>query len=250
MTRDNANPSGLSLDQPEDCVCAQLAGEGASLTSSCLGGLWLFADLSPAELRALMATAWRSHFERGQFIFLRGEPARLMFLIKSGRVKLSKVSAGNEVTLDVRQAGDLIGLNVLADDDETYPVTATCLEETMVCGLTRAGFERLVVEHPTVGLQVIRNLSARLAGLGERVESMALSNLEERLYAVLLQFAREHGVVRREGVAIQFPLTHEELGFLVGAHRVSITRAMKSLAHAGKIRRQGHTLVLPQFPLA
>jgi CRP-like cAMP-binding protein len=79
---------------------------------------------------------------------------------------------------------------------------------------------------------------------------MALGNLEERLYSVLLQFAREHGVVRRDGVALQFPLTHEELGFLVGAHRVSITRAMKSLSGSGKILRQGNTLVLTQFPFA
>ncbi len=197
-----------------------------------------------------MASAWRGRYEKGQFVFLKGEPARLMFLIKAGRVKLSKLCGGSEVTLDIRQAGDLIGLNVLTDDDESYPVTATCMEDTMLCGLTREGFERLVLQHPTIGLQVIRNLSTRLAGLSERVESMALTSLEERLYVVLLQFARDHGVVRREGVAIRFPLTHEELGFLVGAHRVSVTRAMKSLTQAGKILRQGHTLVLPQFPLA
>lgn len=82
------------------------------------------------------------------------------------------------MTLDIRQAGDLIGLNVLTDDDETYPVTATCVEDAVLCGLTRDGFERLVLEHPAIGLQVIRNLSTRLAGLNERVESMALTSLE------------------------------------------------------------------------
>jgi CRP-like cAMP-binding protein len=246
---DETDSNSPSASEPDDCVCAELVREGAELTSTCLGGLWLFADLSPSELQALIAIAWRGRYDRGQFIFLKGEPARLMFLIKAGRVKLSKFSDGKEVTLDIRQAGDLIGLNVLTDEDETYPVTATCLEETVVCGLTRQGFEGLVVDHPSIGLQVIRNLSERLAGLGERVESMALGNLEERLYSVLLQFAREHGVVRRDGVALQFPLTHEELGFLIGAHRVSITRAMKSLSNAGKIVRQGNILVLPQFPL-
>jgi CRP/FNR family cyclic AMP-dependent transcriptional regulator len=247
---DGTDSNSPSPDGSAHCVCAALSGERTDLTTACLGGLWLFADLTPPELRAVMGKAWRGRYDRGQFIFLKGEPARLMFLIKAGRVKLGKVSGGNEVTLDIRQAGDLIGLNVLTDLNETYPLTATCLEETVVCGLTREGFEGLVLEHPTIGLQVIRNLSTRLAGLGERVESMALGNLEERLYAVLLQFAREHGVVRRDGVALQFPLTHEELGFLVGAHRVSITRAMKSLSGAGKIRRQGNTLVLTRFPFA
>lgn len=232
------------------CRCSSLAGDDRSAALTCLGGLWLFADLSADQLAALMATAWRGRYEKGQYIFLRGERARLMFLIKAGRVKLSKPSGESEVTLDIRQSSDLIGLNVLTEDDETYPVTATCLEETVVCGLTKEGFEGLVLEHPAIGLQVIRNLSTRLAELGERVESLALASLEDRLYAVLLQFARDDGVVRREGVAIRFPLTHEELSFLVGAHRVSVTRAMKSLTQAGKLVRQGQTLVLPQFPLA
>ena len=47
--------------------------------------------------------------------------------------------------------------------------------------------------------------------------------------------ARKHGTVSPQGTVIQFPLTHEDLSFLTGAHRVSITRAMKALKAAGKI---------------
>jgi hypothetical protein len=56
--------------------------------------------------------------------------------------------------------------------------------------------------------------------------------------------AREHGVKSQRGFTIQFPLIHEELGFLGGAHRVSITRAMKALKEAGRIFREGRTLTL------
>ena len=59
-----------------------------------------------------------------------------------------------------------------------------------------------------------------------------------------MNVAREHGVRSAEGFTIQFPLTHEDLSFLTGAHRVSITRAMKSLKEAGKIVQQGRTLTL------
>ncbi|SLM32066.1 Transcriptional regulator, Crp/Fnr family (fragment) [Desulfamplus magnetovallimortis] len=44
---------------------------------------------------------------------------------------------------------------------------------------------------------------------------------------------------------IQFPLTHEDLSFLTGAHRVSITRAMKALKEAGKIILEDKLLILP-----
>ena len=74
---------------------------------------------------------------------------------------------------------------------------------------------------------------------------MSLSNLEDRIYRVLTNVAREHGSRGARGFVIQFPLTHEDLSFLVGAHRVSITRAMKNLRESGKIIQQGKILTLP-----
>ena len=138
-------------------------------------------------------------------------------------MKLSKVSDGKEVTLDIRQAGDLIGLNVLPIGRD-LPRDGHLPRRDGGRGLTRHGFEGLVVDHPSVGLQVIRNLSERLAGLGERVESMAVGNLEERLFlSVLLQVAREHGVVRRDGVALSSPSrTHPDSEVIVSAHRVDM----------------------------
>jgi CRP/FNR family transcriptional regulator len=56
--------------------------------------------------------------------------------------------------------------------------------------------------------------------------------------------AREHGTAVANGYEIHFPLTHEDLGFLVGAHRVSITRAMKHLKDTGRIIQAGQALVV------
>ncbi len=94
------------------------------------------------------------------------------------------------------------------------------MEETLTCGFTRAGFEALVLTHATIGLQVIKNLSRRIDSLTGRIGDMSLTGLENRLYQVLVNVAKEHGVKSSDGYRIQFPLTHEELSFLVGAHRV------------------------------
>jgi hypothetical protein len=45
----------------------------------------------------------------------------------------------------------------------------------------------------------------------------------------------EHGMRDQNAFTIQFPLTHEQLSFLTGAHRVSITRAMQGLKKPGTI---------------
>jgi CRP/FNR family transcriptional regulator len=231
------------------CLCDREAGAEPDLALVCIGHLWVFENLKPEELGALVKAAERRLYPKGQEVFTQGQPAYQMFLIKAGRVKLSKVTAeGEEITLDIRKGGDFLGENMLLEDT-AYPLTATCLAETLICGFDQEGFERLVLEYPNIGLQVIKNLSHRIDWLTSRVGSLSFTNLEDRLYHVLAHVAREHGVQGQKGYAIQFPLTHEELGFLVGAHRVSITRALKALRESGKVIQEGRTLILSE-PLA
>lgn len=226
------------------CICERQAGADLSVSPACIGHLWVFEDLKPEEMAALVQAALRKTYEKGAVIFGQGQGADRMFLIKAGRVKLSKLTeVGHEITLDIRKAGDFLGESMLLEDAD-YPLTATCLEATLSCGFRKADFERLILENPNIGLQVIKNLSKRIAWLTGRVGSLSCTHLEERLYEVLVNVAREHGERRGAGVAIQFPLTHEELGFLVGAHRVSITKALKSLKKSGKILQTGKTLIL------
>jgi CRP/FNR family transcriptional regulator len=230
------------------CLCKELAGPGVEVSPTCIGHLWVFANLKTEELTALARAARRQLYQKGQVVFSQGDPANQMFLLKTGRVKLSKITAeGNEITLDIRKAGDFLGESMLIEDAD-YPLSALCLEDTLICGFTKAGFEKLILENPNIGLNVIKNLSHRINWLTERVGSFSLTNLEDRLYQVLTQVAREHGVESSRGSQIQFPLTHEDLGFLVGAHRVSITKAMKNLKEAGRILQEGRTLILSPVP--
>jgi CRP-like cAMP-binding protein len=226
------------------CLCNELAGPGVEVSPTCIGNLWVFENLKPEEMAALARAAGRKPYKKGQEVFAQGDPANRMFLLKAGRVKLSKITeAGNEITLDIRKAGDFLGESMLIEDAD-YPLTALCLEDTLICGFSKANFEKLILENPNIGLQVIKNLSNRINWLTERVGSFSLTNLEDRLYQVLTQVARDHGVKGPRGSSIQFPLTHEELGFLVGAHRVSITKAMKALKESGRILQEGRTLIL------
>jgi CRP/FNR family transcriptional regulator len=88
-------------------------------------------------------------------------------------------------------------------------------------------------------------MSLRISSLTHRIGDLATSDIEERLFGILSHIAGEHGQTESGGMRIPFPLTHEELGFLVGAHRVSVSRALKALKLAGKVASAGKTLLLP-----
>ena len=232
------------------CLCEQVAGTDIELSPTCIGHLWIFQNLEAEEIEALSREALRKKSTTGQALFLQGDPTDEMFLIKGGRVKLSKVlEDGTELTLDIRKAGDFVGENMFSEEGH-YPVSAYCLEDTLSCGFSRSQFEQLVLQHPKVGLQIIKNLSERITWLTRRVGSLAVTNIEDRLYRVLTSVAKEHGTLSNQGIVIQFPLTHEDLSFLTGAHRVSITRAMKALKKAGKIIHEDKRLILPALKTA
>ena len=232
------------------CLCKQIAGDDIELSPTCIGSLWIFQDLAPEEIEALSRDALRKKMSKGETLFLQGDSTDEVFLIKGGRIKLSKVlEDGTELTLDIRKSGDFVGENMFSEEGQ-YPVSAVCLEDTLTCGFSRTQFEELVLQHPRVGLQVIKTLSERIAMLTDRVGSLTATNIEDRLYGVLRNVAKEHGAQSPQGVVIQFPLTHEDLGFLTGAHRVSITRAMKTLKKAGKIILEDRRLILPALKIA
>jgi len=226
------------------CFCAELAGPGRVLHAGCLGQVWLFDGVPPEAWNAVSKHLVRKSLIAGEDLFRQGGQADSMYLIKMGSVKLWKITEeGRMLTLDIRKAGDLLGESVLLEEGE-YPVGATCMEPTLTCGIDKGTFESLVVKYPTIGLVVIRNLSSRIQHLSEKVGALSEPNLEDRLYEVLINVAREMGTQAPGGWTIAFPLTHEELGFLVGAHRVSVTRALGKLRDAGKVRTNGRFLFI------
>lgn len=232
------------------CLCQEIAGDDIELSPTCIGNLWIFENLAPEDVQALSKKAMRKKMTKGETVFMQGDSADEVFLIKGGRIKLTKVlENGTELMLDLRKPGDFVGENMFSEEGE-YPVSAVCLEDTLTCGFTRKQFEELVLKHPTVGLQVIKTLSERISWLTTRVGNLAVTNIEDRLYRVLSNVAKEHGAQSAKGVVIQFPLTHEDLSFLTGAHRVTVTRAMKALKETGKIVLEGRRLILPELKMA
>ncbi|MFO7970853.1 MAG: cyclic nucleotide-binding domain-containing protein, partial [Desulfobacterales bacterium] len=157
------------------CLCQKIAGKDIELSPTCIGNLWIFDNLDSEEIEALIREALRKKSVKGQVLFFQGKPADEMFLIKGGRVKLTKVlEDGNELTLDIRKAFDFVGENMFSEEGQ-YPVSAYCLEDTLTCGFSRGQFEQLVLQHPNVGLQIIKKLSERISWLTSRVGSLAVT---------------------------------------------------------------------------
>jgi CRP-like cAMP-binding protein len=87
-----------------------------------------------------------------------------------------------------------------------------------------------------------------LAGLTESLRqrqaalaAMARLHHVDRVREKLIQLARDHGRVGRDGIRLDFPLTHDLLGEMTGSARETVTRALDELRREGFVARNGRT---------
>jgi CRP-like cAMP-binding protein len=98
-------------------------------------------------------------------------------------------------------------------------------------------------------------LQALADALRDRQESLAAFarvRHADRVREKLLQLARAHGKVVRDGVRLDLPLTHELIGEMVGSARETVTWALAELAREGFVQREGRSyrLTVPPDALA
>jgi CRP-like cAMP-binding protein len=141
------------------CTCENFLPKSSSVSSKCLKDMSIFDGISGEDFEILRGIGMRRHFRDGQTLFVQGDPVKEVFIVKGGRIRLSKVlEDGTEITLDFRKPGDLIGEEALSRPID-YPLTAWAMEETVTCGFCLNDFNRLILDNPGFGLKLIGNMS-------------------------------------------------------------------------------------------
>jgi CRP/FNR family transcriptional regulator, cyclic AMP receptor protein len=153
-----------------------------------------------------------------------------LFLIKSGRVMVYKLSAtGNQLTLVLLSGGTVFTGRRLRG------LHARALEPSVVSFVQRGELERLIRESPEVGLRLIDLLADRLSLMDQGMSDVIHKPVRARLASLILQLLDSEGVVDREGYKLTIPYTHEQLGTMIGAKRIAVTKAFGHLREAGMV---------------
>jgi CRP/FNR family cyclic AMP-dependent transcriptional regulator len=112
---------------------------------------------------------------------------------------------------------------------------AQALKPSVIAFMRREELERLIRKSPEVGMRLADLLAERLRLMDERMSDVIHKQVPARLASLILQLLDSEGVVSGEGYEIAGPHTYEELGTMIGAKRVAVTRAFKCLREAGAV---------------
>ncbi len=167
-------------------------------------------------------------------MYLKGDPAQSVYLLRAGLVKISMVwRDGREFLLRLAQPGELFGETSLGAPE--YEEHARALEESEIVEIPAVELVTQIAGDSASATALLRVLVLRLAEARRAVESLAFATTMERLCRVLQRLASELG--EPDGVRTQIPhyVKQEDLARMTGARREVVSSLLNRLREKGVV---------------
>ncbi len=205
----------------------------------------LLDSLGEAERAALRGGMRIEEVKRGVRVYLPGDPADRIYLLRSGLVKLwSPAADGRSRLLAIVHAGELFG-EAAVFDDGPRDHGAEAHEESVVCSVPHGVVTEIMRTRPEFGLEVARLVAACARAFKMRVEQLLHRSAEARLAQTLLALGRQCGTSVGGGLVIPLRLSQRDLAGLVGVRRETVNLILQTLRQRGLVEAERHHIVLP-----
>lgn len=204
-----------------------------------------FCDLTPEAARDFDAIKSSSTYPSGTVLFLEKDPFRGVYLLCTGKIKLTISSRGGKtLILRLARPGEVLGL-MAAISGTPYEATAETMEPCQLAFIRSDDFSRFIHKYPEVYRSMVRQMSAQYFGTCKQIRNIALSDSSRQKLARLLLDWSADGKETSEGTRISVPLTHEQIAECVGSTRETITRILSEFRNRRLVALRGATIVIP-----
>jgi CRP/FNR family transcriptional regulator, cyclic AMP receptor protein len=195
----------------------------------------IFEPLSREEIENINWKHLNTSVEQGETFYTPMDLCETLFVLQKGRIRIYKATPeGREFTIAVVESGTVFGEMVLTGQ-RLRNAYAQAMEESEVSAMCRADVERLILDKPEVGLQLVHLLSDRLTTYETRLEDLGLKEVPARLASLILLLIESEGVRTSTGYKIPTRYTHYQLGTMIGSNREAVTRAFARLRNLGAV---------------
>jgi len=204
----------------------------------------LFFNLPPVAVQRLATITSTSSYPKRATLFVEGQVPRGVFILCSGRVKLSTCSTdGRTLIMRISGPGEILGLPATVTG-KLYELTAEVIETTQTNFIPRADFLNFLREHSEASLRVAQQLGETYHAAVAEMRSIGLSHSAgEKLARFLLDWCANHGDGKEE-IRAKLTLTHEEIAQMIGASRETVTRLFAGFKKKQLLQIKGSTLII------
>jgi len=221
---------------------------GLEIIESCMGCKasreGFFCRFSAAVLRSIDEVSRHSVMPAGALLFVEGQTPRGLFVLCSGKVKLSTTSKeGKVLILKQAEAGEVLGLSA-AISGTNYEMTAETASPCQLNFIGRQDFMTLLQNESEVGMRASMWLSREFQGAYRDIHDLVLARSSSGKLARLLLSCAPRGLQHSEELHLRSAMTHEEMAQRIGSSRETVTRLLSDLKKKRLIRLEGATLVI------
>lgn len=207
----------------------------------------IFTDLSDSDLNMIASKMVSRDYEKGQMILLEESTGETFFIITSGTVKVTRLSDdGREVILALLGESDFFGeMSLLDGEGRSANIVAN--EDAEVMTLSRRDFLECLETYPKIAISLLEELAVRLRKSDQQIESLSLSDSEQRIGITLIRLAEERGTIKRGDVTVQNLPYQQDIANMAGTSRETVSRTLKLLEDKKLVKRNGSDITIFNF---
>lgn len=190
-------------------------------------------------------TKYGRTFQPEEKVFGEGEIGGEMFIIQTGKVRISKKSNDIEKTLVILEDGDFFG-EMAVIDHGPRSATATAVEETKCIVLNEELFEQQMQNNARIVKKILKNMSSRLRDTNKQIENLLIRDANSRVAHTLLHLAHKHGGKNTTDIKMDSNFTAQELAKMVGMpnEMPKVNEILDKLNQAKITRMEGNQIVV------
>ncbi len=178
----------------------------------------------------------------GTVLFREDEPGETMYVIQSGRVRISKEANGVPKTLAVLGPGEFLGeMAILNEKPRT--ATAEVVEDARLLVIDARTFESMVVSNAEIAVRLIKRLARRLDHANQLVGILTRQDPKARVILGLSHEAEVLGEQQTDG-SVLVPHDAASLGRQLGLTEEEVQSVLRRLVRLGLVEERGEGLLL------
>ncbi|MBE4909338.1 Crp/Fnr family transcriptional regulator [Bacillus luteolus] len=183
------------------------------------------------ELTELLKSAdYSMKMEKGSYLFQEGMEAKELYIIQSGRVKISKVAAdGRELSLRICAHSEIVGELTLFSENAKYLFNAQVIESGEVAVIKKENIERTLFENGKLAMEFMKWMSDHFRKTQTKFRDLVLLGKKGALYSTLIRMTNSYGIKKDDGILINLHLTNQELANFCATTRESTNRMLNEL---------------------
>lgn len=184
--------------------------------------------------------------KKGQQFILEGASVTGLFVLLSGKVKVSRTGIyEKEQIVRFASEGEIIGHRGFTTE-ESYPINATALEDSILCYFSKETLQQVLKIEPLFTYKFMLFYANELGKSEIRVKLLSQMTVRERVIDTLLYVQRKFG--QNQGF-ISIILSRREYADYAGTTEEQVIRTLSSLKNENLIRTKGKRIGIESVQL-